>query len=112
MITPLLYLVIHLFFEELLERGNSFTIHKRNLQKLAIEMFKVNNGLSVQLVSENFHFAENHYNFRHQSGTKFKFDHIEAKAYGKQSMSYLGPKIWISIRQEIKKGYNFGSIQN
>ena len=37
-------------FEELLERDNSFMIHERNLQKLAIEMFKVNNGLSVQLV--------------------------------------------------------------
>ena len=35
-------------FEELLERDNSFTIHERNLQKLAIEMFKVDNGLSVQ----------------------------------------------------------------
>ena len=40
-------------FEELLEGDNSFTIHERNLQKLAIKMFKVNNGLSVQLVSEN-----------------------------------------------------------
>ena len=45
--------------KELLERDNSFTIHKRSLQKLAIEMFKVNNGLLVQLVSENYHFAEN-----------------------------------------------------
>ena len=44
-------------FEKLLERGNSFTIHERNLQKCAIEMFKVNNELSVQLVSDNFHFA-------------------------------------------------------
>ena len=52
-------------FEELFERDDPFTIHERNLQKLAIEMFKVNNGLSVQLVSENFHFVENHYNFRH-----------------------------------------------
>ena len=37
-------------FEELLERDNSFAIHERNLQKLAIEMFKMNNGLSVKLV--------------------------------------------------------------
>ena len=38
-------------FEELLERDNSFTIHKkRNLQKLAIKMFKVNNKLLVQFV--------------------------------------------------------------
>ena len=44
-------------FEEFVERDNSFTIHGRNLQKLPTEMFKVNNGLSVQLVSENFDFA-------------------------------------------------------
>ena len=54
-------------FEELLEKDNSFTIHKKTLQKLAIDMFKVKNGLSVQLVRKNFHFQENHYNFRHQS---------------------------------------------
>ena len=63
-------------------------------------MFKVNNGLSVQLVRENFHFVENHYNFRHQSGKKFKVNHVEAETYGKQS--YFGPKIWNSIPQEIK----------
>ena len=89
-------------FEELLERDNSFTIHERNIQKLAIEMFKVNNGLSVQLVSENFHFVENHYNFRHQSGKKFKVDHVKTETYGKQSISYHGNKIWNSIMQEIK----------
>ena len=89
-------------FEELLERDNTFTIHERILQKLTIEMFKVNNGLSVQLVSENFHFTENHYNFRHQSGTKFKVIYLETETYGKQSTSYLGPKIWNSMPQEIK----------
>ena len=65
-------------------------------------MFKVNNGLSVQLVSENLHFAENHYNCRHQLGTKFKVDHVETETYGKQSISYFAPKIWNSIPQEIK----------
>ena len=65
-------------------------------------MFKVNNGLSLQLVSENFQFAENHYNFRHQSKKKFKVDHVETETYGKQSISYLGPEIWNSVPQEIK----------
>ena len=68
-------------FEELLERDNSFTIQERNLQKLAIEIFKVNNELSVQFVSENFHFVENHYNFRHKSGKKFKVDYVETEIY-------------------------------
>ena len=83
--------------EELLEKDNSFTIHERNLQKLAIEMFKVNNGLSVQLV-----IRYNHYNFRHESDKKFKVDHVETETYGKQSISYFRPKIWNSIPQEIK----------
>ena len=66
-------------------------------------MFKVSNRLSVQLVSENFHFAENHYNFRNQSGTKFKVDHVKTETYGKQSVSYLGPKILNFIPQKIKE---------
>ena len=52
-------------FEQLLERDNSVTIYEKYLQKLTTEMFKMNNELSVQLVSEHFHFAENHYNFKH-----------------------------------------------
>ena len=65
-------------------------------------MFKKNNGLLVLLVSRNFHFAENHYNFKHQPGTKFKVNHVKSETYGKQSISYLGPKIWNPIPQEIK----------
>ena len=65
-------------------------------------MLKVNNGLSVQLVSENLHFEENHYNFRHQSEPKFKIDHVNTETYGKQSVSYQGPKILNSILQEIE----------
>ena len=68
-------------FEELLERDNSFTIHERNL------IHEVNKGLSIQLVNENSHFSENHYNFRHQSGTKLKVDHVKTETYGKQSIS-------------------------
>ena len=46
-------------------------------------MFNVNNGLSLQQVSENFHFTENHYNFRHTSKTKNKIDSVNTEKYGK-----------------------------
>ena len=65
-------------------------------------MFKVNNGPSVQLDSKNFHYAKNLYNFRHQSGTKFRVDHVNTEKYGKHSVSYLRHNIWISILQETK----------
>ena len=101
----------HCTFEELLDKDNSFTIHERNLQGLAIEMLKVNNRLQVQLVSENFHFGENHYNFKHQSGTKFNVDNVKTETYGKQSVSYLGPKIWNSTPQEIKKVITLAALK-
>ena len=69
-------------FEELLESDNSFTIHER----LAVEMFKVNNGLSIELFSENFRFVEDHYNSRHKSGKEIKVDHVYTEKYGKQSV--------------------------
>ena len=37
---------INLSFQDLLDRDNSMTIHRRNIQKLAIEMYKIKNKLS------------------------------------------------------------------
>ena len=41
-------------FEQLLENDNSVSIHHRNIQTLAIEMYKVTNGLSPEIMNELF----------------------------------------------------------
>ena len=41
----LIYKDKSLTFKQLIEKENSFTIHQRNLQKLAIEMYKVKHNL-------------------------------------------------------------------
>ena len=52
-------------FIELLEKDNSVSIHQRNLQVLAIEMFKVSNGLSRVLMKDIFkRRGEQTYNLR------------------------------------------------
>ena len=58
-------------------------------------MIKANNGLSIQQGSENVHFAENLYNCRHSSRTRFK---VNTEKYGKYSASHLGQKICNSIQ--------------
>ena len=46
-----LRIVYHdLSFEELLQKDNSFSIHDRNIQSVAIEMFKARNNLSPEIV--------------------------------------------------------------
>ena len=46
-------------FEELLQKENSVSVHMKNLQYLATEIFKVKNGLSPITMNEVFNFQEN-----------------------------------------------------
>ena len=41
-------------FKELLEKDNSVSIHYRNIQALAIEMYKVANGMSPEIMNKIF----------------------------------------------------------
>ena len=45
-------------FNELLVKDGSVSIHHQNLQKLAVEMFKVSRGLSPEIVNELFQFRK------------------------------------------------------
>lgn len=48
---------------ELLEKNNSVTIHQRNLQVLATEIFKVKNDLDSEIMKELFNLQNPSYNF-------------------------------------------------
>ena len=51
-------------FNELLEKDGSVSIHERNLQVLATEMYKIGNGLSTPLMKDKFPVNRNPYNLR------------------------------------------------
>ena len=44
----------------MLVKDNSFTIHQKNLQLLAIEIFKVKMNISPEIINEIFDFAKNY----------------------------------------------------
>ena len=50
----LVYKDDNLTFPELLERDQSFTVHQKNLQNLAIEMYKVKNELCPHFMKDVF----------------------------------------------------------
>ena len=54
----------NLNFQGLLGLDKSFYVHHRNLQKLAIEMFKIKHNCSPTLVQELFPTYENIHNLR------------------------------------------------
>ena len=80
-------------FKELLEKDNSASIHYRNIQALAIEMYKVANGMSPKIMNEIFQLREkSHYNLGYTS--EFIISPIHGVYNGSNSVSYLGPNFW------------------
>ena len=77
-----------LTFDDLLKVDNSVTIHQRNLQILATEIFKVKTSLAPEIMTEVFEIKEPHYNFRSEA-SHFKRENVKSTHYGIQSVQYL-----------------------
>ena len=88
-------------FKVLLEKSKCVTVHHRNLQFLATEIYKAVNNLSSSLMSELFKIKENKYNLRREN--TLVVSNVRTTRYGLDSISYLGPKIWDLVPDEIKK---------
>ena len=96
----LVYKETNLSFEDLLIMNNSVTVHHRNVQNLAIELYKVQNDLSPNFMKSIFKISENHYNLRIDN--TFQNSNIRTVYYGSETLSYRGPQIWQIVPQDIK----------
>ena len=89
-------------FEQLLENDNSVSIHHRNIHTLAIEMYKVTNGLLPEIMNEIFQIREkSRYNLRDTS--QFTIPPIHSVYNGRESVSFMSPKIWKLIPPAFKQ---------
>ena len=86
-------------FANLLKRDNSFTIHERNIQTLAIEVFKVVNGISPEIMKSIFPLKVDN---RYHSKQIFETQNIRTVHNGTDTLSFLGPKIWGILPNDIK----------
>ena len=87
-------------FEELLIKDKSVKIHEKNLQLLVIEIYKVIHGLAPELMNEIF---ELKYSNSYCSKYPFRTRNVYTEKYGIDTISFLGPKIWNLIPNNIKK---------
>ena len=87
-------------FAELLQLDNSFPIHDRNLQKLALEMFKIKNGLSPPFMSSIFPPSNTPYNLR--GAPPFETSNVRTVYNGTETIYFRGPKTWSLVPNYIK----------
>ena len=84
-------------FEDILSKGKSVTVHQRNLQILATEMYKILNGLSPDIMQDIFETKSNYYDTR-KAPTFFSRN--------------IAPKIWNLVPKEIKQIPTLNEFKN
>ena len=87
-------------FKDLLEKERSVTIHQRNIQSFAIELFKIKQGVSNSIFSDIFPLRSLEYNLRHQNN--FCGYSVKTSKFGLNSLSYFASKVWSMIPAELK----------
>ena len=105
-------------FDELLRKDASVIIHHRNLQCLAIEMYKDNRGIAPAFMNDIFPkceyiYTENlssntcsHSNFYNPSGLPRSVN------YGSETIRTFGPKVWQMIRSNFKGSPSLSVFKN
>ena len=73
-------------FEELLMKDKSFTIHDRNLQVLATEIYQVINNISPAITNSIFQIKKTPYNLR--GGINLCTNNVKTIKYGTETLSF------------------------
>ena len=87
-------------FEDLLKKDRSFAIHQRNIQSLPVELFKVKENLSNNIMYDIFRTRKINYNLRSQ--TDFASICVNTKKFGLNLLRYFPSKVWSMVPLEIK----------
>ena len=98
-------------FKMLLEKDSSVSIHDRNIQCLATEMYKVSNGLSRPIIS-NIFIQKNCHPYNLRLNSQFSRPPVRSVFHGTESISYLGPVIWDILPDSYKNLPNFSVCKN
>ena len=85
----------YLTFQKLLEMDKSFTIHERNLQKLAIEMYKVKEKMCPKPFQELFTPTV-------RGRNEWVIPSAKTVNRGLETIRYRGPKTWELVPKDIK----------
>ena len=92
-------------FEDLLKKNNSFKIHHKNIQSLAIELFEVKKRIANPILRDIFLLRFIDYNLRSQ--TDFSVSSINTTHFGLNSLRYFASKVWNMVPLELKNVNDF-----
>ena len=92
-------------FDTLLKKDMSLSVHDRNIQQIALEVYKVTKGLAPTAISSLFLQCSNNRDTRLQSD--FSVPQVNTVYLGQNSIRYLGPLKWNSIPTALRNVETF-----
>ena len=84
-------------FEDLLKKDNSFKIHHKNIQWLAIELFIVEKGIANSILCDIFPLR-----YRLRSQTDFSVSSVNTTHFGLNSLRYFISQVWNMVPLELE----------
>ena len=84
------------------------SIHQKNLQILATEIYKTKNDLGPKIMKDTFHFIQKPYNLRNDPELQRR--RKRTAYFGTESISSLNPKIWELIPSDIRSANSLGTF--
>ena len=96
----LIYNDYELPFDRVLDDNKQKSMHQKNIESLAIEIYKSQAGLTPPIMSDLFVTRENNYNLGN-------FQELESSLrgtvkFGTETISYRGPQIWNLIPERLR----------
>ena len=91
-------------------KDGTVSMHHRNIQTLPTEMYKIKNDLLAEIVPNIFtQRTQNHSSLGNASDFQIPF--ARTLYHGTENISYLGPKIWGIVPDEMKNAISLNSFK-
>ena len=95
-------------FESLLCKDDSVTIHHRNIQALALEIYKTIHEINPVFMKDIFCLDKQNYNTRNE---QLSHPNPRTVTYGLESFGYKATQIWRSIPHDIQNNPNINAFK-
>ena len=96
--------------QQLLNKDRSVSIHERNLQVFATELYKVKHSLSPKIM--NSLFIERHIPYSLRNIRVFETNTVKTNKYGTETIRYRAPIIWNILPEEIKDSTSLNEFKS
>ena len=80
-------------------KDGSYTVHERNIQALAIELYKVSYGPSPKIMNLILPLNSD---ANYPGESTFKTFNVKTVSWGTETLAHLGPKIWSIVPNDMK----------